>query len=152
MGRRSEYTFFQIRHTDGQPANEKMLNITHQGNANWNHDEISPHTCQNSYYQKDKELATHSSVLAWRIPGTGKPGGLPSMGSHRVGHHWSDLAVAAWGNREKRILMCGWWECKLVQPLWLTGWRFLKKLKLELPQDRAIPLLSIYMKKTKILT
>ena len=38
------------------------------------------------------EMATHSSVLAWRIPGTGKPGGLPSMGSHRVGHDWSDLA------------------------------------------------------------
>ena len=42
-----------------------------------------------------KEMATHSSVLAWRIPGTGKPGGLPSMGSHRVGHDWSDLAAAA---------------------------------------------------------
>ena len=34
----------------------------------------------------EKEMATHSSVLAWRIPGTGKPGGLPSLGSHRVGH------------------------------------------------------------------
>ena len=34
----------------------------------------------------EKEVATHSSVLAWRIPGTGEPGGLPSMGSHRVGH------------------------------------------------------------------
>ena len=41
------------------------------------------------------EMATHSSVLAWRIPGTGEPGGLPSMGSHRVGHDWSDLAAAA---------------------------------------------------------
>ena len=40
-------------------------------------------------------MATHSSVLAWRIPGTGEPGGLPSMESHRVGHNWSDLAVAA---------------------------------------------------------
>ena len=39
-------------------------------------------------------MASHSSVLAWRIPGTGEPGGLPSMGSHRVGHDWSDLAVA----------------------------------------------------------
>ena len=39
-------------------------------------------------------MATHSSVLAWRTPGTGKPGGLPSMGSHRVGHDLSDLAVA----------------------------------------------------------
>ena len=40
-------------------------------------------------------MATHSSVLAWRIPGTGDPGGLPSMGSHRVGHDCSDLAAAA---------------------------------------------------------
>ena len=40
-------------------------------------------------------MATHSNVFAWRIPGPGKPGGLPSMGSHRVGHDWSDLAAAA---------------------------------------------------------
>ena len=40
-------------------------------------------------------MATHSSVLAWRIPGMGEPGGLPSMGSHRVGHDLSDLATAA---------------------------------------------------------
>ena len=40
-------------------------------------------------------MATHSSVLAWRIPGTGEPGGLLSLGSHRVGHDWSDLAAAA---------------------------------------------------------
>ena len=44
----------------------------------------------------EKEMATHSSVLAWRIPGTGEPGGLPFMGSHRVRHDWSDLAAAAW--------------------------------------------------------
>ena len=43
----------------------------------------------------EKEMATHSSVLAWRISGTGEPGGLPSMGSHRVGHDWSYLAAAA---------------------------------------------------------
>ena len=40
-------------------------------------------------------MATHSSVLAWRIPGTRDPHGLPPMGSHRVGHDWSDLAAAA---------------------------------------------------------
>ena len=39
-------------------------------------------------------MATHSSVLAWRVPGTAEPGGLPSMGSHRVGHDRSDLAAA----------------------------------------------------------
>ena len=43
----------------------------------------------------EKEMATHSSVLAWRIPGTREPGGLMSMGSHRVRHDWSDLAAAA---------------------------------------------------------
>ena len=42
-----------------------------------------------------EEMATHSSILAWSIPGTGEPGGLPSMGSHRIGHDWSDLAAAA---------------------------------------------------------
>ena len=40
-------------------------------------------------------MATHSSVLAWRIPGTGEPGGLPSIGLHRVGYNWSNLAAAA---------------------------------------------------------
>ena len=47
------------------------------------------------FHALDKEMATHSSVFAWRIPGMGEPGGLPSMGSHRVGHDWSDLAAAA---------------------------------------------------------
>ena len=45
------------------------------------------------FYALEKEMATHSSVLAWRIPGTGVPGRLLSMGSHRVGHDWSDLAA-----------------------------------------------------------
>ena len=47
------------------------------------------------FYALEKEMATHSSVLAWRIPGTGEPGGLPSPGSHRVRHNWSNLAAAA---------------------------------------------------------
>ena len=47
------------------------------------------------FHALEKEMATHSSVLAWRIPGTGEPGGLPSMGSHRVRHDCSDLAAAA---------------------------------------------------------
>ena len=46
------------------------------------------------FHALEKEMATHSSVLAWRIPGTGEPGGLLSVGSHRLGHDWSDLAVA----------------------------------------------------------
>ena len=47
------------------------------------------------FHALEKEMATHSIVPAWRIPRMGEPGGLPSMGSHRVGHGWSDLASAA---------------------------------------------------------
>ena len=49
-------------------------------------------------------MATHSGVLAWRIPGMGEPGGLPSMGSHRVRHNWSDLAAATRANNHIYII------------------------------------------------
>ena len=47
------------------------------------------------FHALEKEMAIHSSALAWRIPGTAEPGGLPTMGLHRVGHDWSDSAAAA---------------------------------------------------------
>ena len=47
---------------------------------------LSDFTFTFHFHALEKEMATHSSVVAWRIPGTGEPGGLPSMGSHRVGH------------------------------------------------------------------
>ena len=56
---------------------------------------LSDFTFTFHFHALEKEMATHSSVLAWRIPGTGEPGGLLSMGSHRVGHDWSNLAAAA---------------------------------------------------------
>ena len=56
---------------------------------------LSDFTFTFPFHALEKEMASHSSVLAWRIPGTGEPGGLPSMVSHRVGHDWSDLAAAA---------------------------------------------------------
>ena len=56
---------------------------------------LSDFTFTFHFHALEKEMATHSSVLAWRIPGMEEPGGLPSMGSHRVGHDWSDLAAAA---------------------------------------------------------
>ena len=63
------------------------------------------------FHALEKEMATHSSVLAWRIPGTADPSGLPSMGSHRVGHDWSDLAAAAaaigaWLSGHMRTQLC----------------------------------------------
>ena len=56
---------------------------------------LSDFTFTFHFHALEKEMATHSSVLAWRIPGMGEPGGLPSMGLHRVEHDWSDLAAAA---------------------------------------------------------
>ena len=54
-----------------------------------------------------------------------------------------------WGCRGKGALMNCWWECRLEQPLWKTVWSFIKKLKMELTYDSAIPLLGIYPKKTE---
>ena len=56
---------------------------------------LSDFTLTFHFHALEKEMATHSSVLAWRIPGAGEPDGLPSLGSHRVGHYWIDLAAAA---------------------------------------------------------
>ena len=76
---------------------------------------LSDFTFTFHFHALEKEMATHSSVLAWRIQGTEEPGGLPSMGSHRVGHDWSDLAAAAaaapWSvPREKCVCLLHWWN------------------------------------------
>ena len=55
------------------------------------------------FHALEKEMATHSNVCAWRIPGTGELGVLPSMGSHRVRHDWSDLAAAAAGEDRRAV-------------------------------------------------
>ena len=68
---------------------------------------LSDFTFTFHFHALGKEMATHSSVLAWRIPGTGEPDGLPSMGSHRVGHDWSNLAAAA-TVRETWVQPLGW--------------------------------------------
>ena len=61
--------------------------------------QLSNFTFTFHFHALEKEMATHSSVLAGRIPGTGEPGGLPSMGSHRVRHDWSNLAAAVAASR-----------------------------------------------------
>ena len=63
------------------------------------------------FHALEKEMATHSSVLAWRIPRMTEPVGLPSMGSHRVGHDWSDLAAAYHAEH--------WFEQIYCKKLWL---------------------------------
>ena len=68
---------------------------------------LSDFTLTFHFHALEKEMATHSSVLAWRIPGTGEPGGLPSKGSHRVGHDWGDLAVAAAAGKLRSCMLYG---------------------------------------------
>ena len=67
------------------------LAAVHRVAKSWT--QLSDFTFTSHFHALEKEMATHSSVLAWRIPGTGEPGGLPSMELHRVGHDWRDLAV-----------------------------------------------------------
>ena len=80
---------------DGTPLQDSCLENPMGGGAWWaavhgvarSGTRLSDFTFTFRFHALEKEMATHSSVLAWRIPGTGEPGGLPSMGSHRVGHN-----------------------------------------------------------------
>ena len=75
------------------------------------------------FHALEKEMATHSSILAWRVPGTGEPAGLPSMGLHRVWHDWRDLAAAAasnsfWCTVHVQLLLKEWMN------KWTVSWNF----------------------------
>ena len=88
---------------NGTPLQYSCLENPMNGGAWWaavhgitkSRTRLSDFTFPFHFHALEKEMATHSSVLAWRIPGTGEPGGLPSMGSHRVRHDWSNFTAAA---------------------------------------------------------
>ena len=92
-----------IREGNGTPLQYSCLENPMDGGAWWaavhgvaeGWTRLSDLTFTFHFHALEKEMATHTSVLAWRIQGTGEPGGLLSMGSHRVGHDWSDLAATA---------------------------------------------------------
>ena len=87
---------------NGTPLQYSCLENPMDGGAWWaavhgvtkSRTRLSDFTFTFHFHALEKEMATHSSVPAWRIPGMGEPGGLPSMGSHRIRHYWSDLAAA----------------------------------------------------------
>ena len=94
------FTFLSWREGNGTPLQYSCLENPMDGGA-WcaavhgvarSRTRLSNFTFTFHFHALEKEMAPHSSVLAWRIPGTGEPGGLPSLVSHRVGHDWSDLA------------------------------------------------------------
>ena len=72
-----------------------IIGVPEEEDKKKGHEKILEEIIVENFLKMEKEMATHSSVPAWRIPGMGEPGGLPSMESHRVGHDWSDLAAAA---------------------------------------------------------
>ena len=83
---------------------------------------LSDFTFTFHFHALEKEMATHSSVIAWKIPGTGEPGGLQSMGLHRVGYDWSDLAAAAAAadtkNTKSARLQQKWELWVIIQSIW----------------------------------
>ena len=91
---------------NGTPLQYSCLENPMDGGAWWaavhevskSRTQLSDFTFTFHFHALEKEMATHSTVLAWRIPGTAEPGGLLSMGSHRVGHDWGDLAAAMWAD------------------------------------------------------
>ena len=103
LGNSRECIVHGIKEGNGTPLQYSCLENPMDGGAWWvavhgvtkSQTQLSDFTFIFHFDALEKEMATHSCVLAWSIPGTGEPGGLPSMGSHRVGHDWSDLAAAA---------------------------------------------------------
>ena len=99
----TEISLFYFGESDGTPLQYLCLENPMVGGAWWatvhgvakSRTRLSDLTFPFHFHALEKEIVTHSSVLAWRIPGMGEPGELPSMGSHRVGHDWCDLAAAA---------------------------------------------------------
>ena len=107
---------------DGTPPQYSCLENPMDGGAWWaavqgvtkSRTQLSDFTFTFHFHALEKQMAPHSSVLAWRITGTGEPGGLLSMGSHRVRHDWSDAAAAA------AAAACSWafdTSCSLVPTL-----------------------------------
>ena len=94
---------FSTGEGNGTPLQYSCLENPMDGGAWWaavhgvakSRTRLSDFTFTFHLHALEKEMANHSSVLAWRIPGTGELGGLPSMGLHRVRHDWSDLAVSS---------------------------------------------------------
>ena len=131
------YYVLKLREGNGNPLQYSCLENPTDGGAWWaavhgftkSRTRLSDFTFTFHFHALEKEMATHSSVLAWRIPGTGEPSGLPSMGSHRLGHDWSDSAAAlklqipghhprlGWISQETKpnnlyFEASRWWLCK----------------------------------------
>ena len=119
---------------------KKILTLVLGGSSARSRTWLSNFTFTLHFHSLEKAMATHSSVLAWRIPGMGEPGGLLSLGSHRVRHDWSDLAAAA-----LLLYVWSWTDIRLLHlnDLGTYTSRILKKKKThELPLNQQYNLSS----------
>ena len=144
-----EDSYVKFTWCNGTPLQYSCLENPMDGGAWWaavhgvarSQTRLSNFTFTFHFHALEEEMATHSSVLAWRIPGTAGPGGLPSMGSHRVRHDWSDLAAAAAANLDLyeetkvnfkfNVFTFGqedWWMC--VNMEWKWHWKKKSRSKL----------------------
>ena len=130
------YCSVYVRRRQWQPTPELLPGESHGRRSLVG---CSPWRCEESditftfhFHVLKKYMATHSSTLAWKIPGTEEPGGLPSMELHRIGHNWSDLAAAAYMSipifqftPPSHYLLTYMFFCLFVWSYfwnWLTGW------------------------------
>ena len=125
--------FFLWYNCNGSPLQYSCLESPMDGGAWWaagrgdarSRTRLNDFTFAFHLHALEKEMATHSSVLGWRIPGTGEPGGLPSMGSHRVGHDWSNLAATAAASLSLLVYSKGRFVIHLlaIKMLYRVPWR-----------------------------
>ena len=120
--------FILLGEGNGKPLQYSCLENPRDGGAWWatvhgvatSWSWLSDFTFTFHFHAMEKEMATHSSVLSWRIQGTAEPGGLLSMGSHRVGYDWSNLAAAAAGVYYRWFISGDrWWW---FGPWWEQWW------------------------------
>jgi len=108
----------------------------------------------NRHFSKDDILMANKHMKRWSTSlNFRKIKTTISPHTSQNGHHQKSINNKCWrGCGEKGMLLHCWWECKLIQPLWKSVWRFLKKLGIKPPYDPAIPLQGIYSEETKIET